>query len=31
MREGSWVSYYEDKNIRKRRTGTYKNGVKISD
>ena len=30
-KEGAWVSYNEDGIVDKERTGTYKNGVKISD
>ena len=30
-KEGAWVSYNEDGTINKKYTGTYKNGVKISD
>ena len=30
-KEGSWVSYNKDGTVRKKYTGTYKDGIKISD
>ena len=30
-KEGAWASYYEDGIVFKLLTGTYKDGVKISD
>ena len=30
-KDGAWVSYNEDETVNKRYTGTYKDGVKISD
>jgi len=30
-KEGDWVSYYDDGTVNSERSGTYKNGKKISD
>ena len=30
-RKGSWESYHEDGSVKEKYTGTYKNGVKVSD
>ena len=30
-KEGVWINYWEDGTVRKKHTGTFKNGKKISD